>query len=248
MDGARSTHGGHRGNRSASSYALARKPQTKKVVMYKKVLRELKHIGASVAAASIFVGVLFSPSVSQASDETASSALTSSAKTVAAVDYELDYAHSPMPDLKVTVSQTKDLTSQGIEVSWTGASPESTRPTGSGGTNYMQIFQCWGEDPNRPGHPDRTTCQYGAYLTPGSSRADATEPDKVASWSAVPLPVLEALLLLRSMPSNKGCTFPIVVLAPVGNVFLASRLTSVFCVRAACVFSSNKTVMMSPTW
>jgi hypothetical protein len=61
----------------------------------------------------------------------------------------------------------------------------------------MQIFQCWGEDPNRPGHPDRTTCQYGAYLAPGSSRADATEPDKIdsqdqkytkpgAGWSSPP--------------------------------------------------------------
>jgi hypothetical protein len=86
-----------------------------------------------------------------------------------------------MPDLRVTVSQTKDLTSQGIEVSWTGANPNSTRASGSGGSNFMQIFQCWGEDPNRPGHPDRTTCQYGTYLSPGSSRADATEPDKIDS-------------------------------------------------------------------
>ncbi len=149
--------------------------------MFKTVLRELKNIAASLAAGSIFVGVLFSPLASSASDEAAQSSLTSSAKTVAAVDYELDYAHSPMPDLKVTVSQTKELTSQGIEVSWTGANPNSTRPSGTGGSNFMQIFQCWGEDPNRPGHPDRTTCQYGAYLAPGSSRADTTEQDKVDS-------------------------------------------------------------------
>ncbi len=142
---------------------------------------ELKSIGASVIAASIVLGGLLNPISSEAGDLGVTSAQTSSAKTVSASEYELDYAHSPMPDLKVTVSQTKDLGSQGVEVAWTGANPDSTRASGTGGTNFMQIFQCWGEDPNRPGHPDRTTCQYGAYLGPGTARAYATEPDKIDS-------------------------------------------------------------------
>jgi hypothetical protein len=146
--------------------------------MVKIFLRELKHIGASVAAASIFVGVLFSPVASQASDEATGSSLTSSAKTVAAVDYELDYAHSPMPDLKVTVSQTKDLTSQGIVISWTGGKV-SRRPSSTGGENFLQIFQCWGEDANHPGHPDRTTCQYGGVGGEGSARDNNTQADQV---------------------------------------------------------------------
>jgi len=85
-----------------------------------------------------------------------------------------------MPDLKVTVSQTEGLTSQGILVSWTGGI-ESVRPSSDGGSNFMQIFQCWGEDPIRPGHPDRTTCQYGAFAGPGTARTATTEPDKVDS-------------------------------------------------------------------
>jgi hypothetical protein len=149
--------------------------------MKNSVLFEVKKIGSSVLAASILVGSLLNPLSSEAGDLGVTSLQTSSAKTVAASEYELDYAHSPMPNLKVTVSQTKDLTSQGIEVAWTGANPDSTRPSGSGGSNFMQIFQCWGEDPNRPGHPDRTTCQYGAYLGPGTARAYTTEPDKIDS-------------------------------------------------------------------
>jgi hypothetical protein len=149
--------------------------------MKQTAVLELKSIGASVIAASIVLGGLLNPISSEAGDLGVTSVQTSSAKTVMASEYELDYAHSPMPDLKVTVSQTRDLTSQGIEVAWTGANPDSTRASGSGGSNFMQIFQCWGEDPNRPGHPDRTTCQYGAYLGPGTARAYATEPDKVDS-------------------------------------------------------------------
>jgi hypothetical protein len=79
----------------------------------------------------------------------------------------------------VTVSQTKNLTTQGLDISWTGALPNSSRPEGGGGANFLQIFQCWGEDPDRPGHPDRTTCQYGAFPGPGTSRADTTTPDSV---------------------------------------------------------------------
>ncbi|MBV8994593.1 MAG: hypothetical protein JO287_13050 [Pseudonocardiales bacterium] len=60
-------------------------------------------------------------------------------------------------DLKVTVSQTKNLIDQVVTVSWTGALP--TVPSfGQFGINYLQIMQCWGDD---PAGPDRTQCQYG---------------------------------------------------------------------------------------
>jgi PBP superfamily domain len=60
--------------------------------------------------------------------------------------------------LTVTVSQTKNLINQAITVSWTGGHP--TLPSGGDfGVNYLQIMQCWGDDPNGP---DRTQCQYGA--------------------------------------------------------------------------------------
>jgi hypothetical protein len=39
-----------------------------------------------------------------------------------------------------------------------------------GGRNYLQVFQCWGEDPLNPGRPDRETCQYGATLGAAATR------------------------------------------------------------------------------
>lgn len=90
--------------------------------------------------------------------------------TVTAKAYDADWENAPFPDLSVTVSQTKGLVSQGVEISWTGGK-ESTPPTQqSGGQNFLQIAQCWGDDPQNPGRPDRTTCQYGAFGTPGATR------------------------------------------------------------------------------
>ena len=58
--------------------------------------------------------------------------------------------------LKVTVSQTTNLINQTITVSWTGGAP--TTPIGQFSKNFLQIMQCWGDDPNGP---DRTQCQFG---------------------------------------------------------------------------------------
>jgi hypothetical protein len=60
-------------------------------------------------------------------------------------------------NLQVTVSQTKNLINQVITVAWQGGVP--TEPlTGAFGANYLQIMQCWGDDPEGP---ERTQCQYG---------------------------------------------------------------------------------------
>lgn len=128
---------------------------------------------ASLIFGSLVSSLLLSPTA-LAAEATSNPFLTESAKSVSASEYELDYRTSPMPNLKVTVSQTKNLTDQGVDVSWTGATPDSSRPITSGGANFLQIFQCWGEDPDRPGHPDRTTCQYGAYNGPATARSDNT--------------------------------------------------------------------------
>jgi hypothetical protein len=64
--------------------------------------------------------------------------------------------------LRVTVSQTRNLINQVVAVSWTGGQP--TQPfTSQFGINYLQIMQCWSDDPQGP---DRTQCQYGAATTP----------------------------------------------------------------------------------
>ncbi|MCW2540155.1 MAG: hypothetical protein JWN95_1880 [Frankiales bacterium] len=65
--------------------------------------------------------------------------------------------------LKVTVGQTKDLINQVVSVTWTGGTP--TRPSSvNASANYLQIMQCWGDD---PAGPDRTQCQFGATLDTG---------------------------------------------------------------------------------
>ena len=102
------------------------------------------------------------------------SASAASPVTVSATNQDPLWADAPFPDLAVTVSQTRDLVAQGIEVSWTGGK-KSTAPNGqTGGANFLQIMQCWGDAPkatkDEPAQPDRTTCQYGAFNTPGATR------------------------------------------------------------------------------
>ncbi len=120
-------------------------------------------VGGLVFAALTAGGVL--PTGAAVADDA-----PSTAETVTAKAYDTDWENSPFPDLSVTVSQTKGLVAQGLEISWTGGK-ESTQPTQqSGGENFLQIAQCWGDDPQNPGRPDRTTCQYGAFGTPGARR------------------------------------------------------------------------------
>ncbi|MFI5754569.1 hypothetical protein [Streptomyces sp. NPDC051569] len=67
-------------------------------------------------------------------------------------------------NMKFTVSQTRDLASQAIKVTWTGGTP-TTVAGGLFDTDFVQIMQCWGDDdrsvPENPG-PPRTQCQFGA--------------------------------------------------------------------------------------
>jgi len=118
----------------------------------------------------------------------AAGAADGSAVTVAAKDHDAFIEDAPLPDLEVTVSQTKDLVNQGIEISWTGGEV-STRPSGSsGGTNFLQIMQCWGDDPKNPGQPDRTTCQYG-IKSPGTARDDVRSSIEVVAPEDLPYTV-----------------------------------------------------------
>ena len=100
--------------------------------------------------------------------------------TIAAAEQDIDIANAPFPDLKVTVSQTDELVAQGVTVSWTGGK-QSTVPSGdTGGENFLQIMQCWGDDPaSSVPVPDRTTCQYGAFNAPGATRDNAMDDKNV---------------------------------------------------------------------
>jgi hypothetical protein len=128
-----------------------------------------------VVAGTVALGVLLGASgaaagLSPATPPAPAAAVDSSAVTVTAASQDADIANSPTPDLKVTVSQTRDLQAQGIEVSWTGGAKSEVPTSQTGGKDFLQIMQCWGDDPDHPGEPDRRTCQYGALLTPGSLR------------------------------------------------------------------------------
>jgi hypothetical protein len=118
----------------------------------------------------------------------------SSAVTITAKQQDKDLATAPMPDLSVTVSQTQNLVAQGIRVSWTGGE-KSLAPSTNGGANFLQVFMCWGDDPNDPTRPDRTTCMYGGANTSGATRdayrnislAQVPEEDKpYSALTAVP--------------------------------------------------------------
>ena len=95
----------------------------------------------------------------------------SSSTTITTAAYDPDAANAPFPDLAVTVSQTKDLIAQGITLSWTGGRQSQIPTNQTGGQNFLQIAQCWGDEPGSNGtRPDRTTCQYGGFNMAGATR------------------------------------------------------------------------------
>ena len=70
-------------------------------------------------------------------------------------------------DLKVTVSQTKNLVNQVVRVSWQGGRP--TKPEfGLVGINYVQIMQCWGGTAEEG--PPREQCVYGSQKAGGGGQ------------------------------------------------------------------------------
>ena len=138
---------------------------------------------ARTAATSLAVGLATSGSIFAgmvALAPAASAADDSSAVTVTAAEQDPDYENAPFPDLSVTVSQTENLMSQGITLSYSGGKV-STKPSRDiAGANFLQFVQCWGDlkdgqgnlvlDQNGQPQPDRTTCQYGATDAKGQSR------------------------------------------------------------------------------
>ncbi|WP_327251546.1 hypothetical protein [Streptomyces sp. NBC_01244] len=66
-------------------------------------------------------------------------------------------------DLKVTVGQTRNLVGQVVKISWTGAVPTVSDTAYS--ANYLQIMQCWGDEPTGPGADQ---CQFGGSSALGA--------------------------------------------------------------------------------
>ncbi len=147
---------------------------------------------------------------------------TASPRTVTTSDYDPDAANAPFPDLTVAVSQTEDLVAQGLKVTWTGGKL-SAQPGGTvGGENFVQIAQCWGDEPGSNGtRPDRRTCQYGGTAGWGSTRDGNILPESIAtqdeqysanlggySYTAIPFVAYNAEGIVddKSAPEDKVLT------------------------------------------
>ncbi|MER6123392.1 hypothetical protein ABT173_12115 [Streptomyces sp. NPDC001795] len=66
-------------------------------------------------------------------------------------------------NLKVTVSQTRNLVNQVLKISWKGAAPTVSDTTYA--ANYLQIMQCWGDGKDGP---DPEQCQFGGSSALGA--------------------------------------------------------------------------------
>lgn len=67
--------------------------------------------------------------------------------------------HGTFAGLSVTVSKVKDLVNETVSVTWSGARP--TKDKRAFDADYLQIMQCWGDDPSGP---DRSQCQFGGRV------------------------------------------------------------------------------------
>jgi len=114
--------------------------------------------------------------------------------------------------LKVTVSQTRDLLNQVVRVSWTGGVPSTigNSTTGSVPTaNYMQIMQCWGDD---PAGPRREQCQFGgtpadtSFRYEGGRQLDYGFPDWAEKPPVTDLPAGEHAFVSFQSVTGKTIT------------------------------------------
>jgi hypothetical protein len=82
----------------------------------------------------------------------------------------LSFMYSDFKNLQVTVSQTQDITHQGITVKWTGAGP-TIENAGSVQGNFLQLMECYGDSSSGPSPQG---CEFGSLGllpsgTPGHS-------------------------------------------------------------------------------
>jgi hypothetical protein len=69
----------------------------------------------------------------------------------------LSFMYSDFKNLKVTVSQTQDISHQGITVSWTGGEP--TISLTSPAANFLEFMECYGDADTGP---DPDDCEWGS--------------------------------------------------------------------------------------
>jgi hypothetical protein len=90
-------------------------------------------------------------------------------------------------DLQVTVDQTKNLVDQIVRISWRGG--KKTVPgSGQYSYNYLQIMQCWGDD---PAGPRREQCQFGGLT--GDDRGGAQASTRQVNYGDQTVDPLETI-------------------------------------------------------
>lgn len=130
-----------------------------------------KYATAVVLVADLGLGCFSTAMAVAGSTSAPAVSVTTSAKVINWTDnrssYDPQYVDSTTLDphdpnqplfknLQVTVSQTQDLTDQGLTVSWTGGLPTSAAGAAS---NYLQIMQCWAGKGQTGPTPQQ--CQWG---------------------------------------------------------------------------------------
>jgi hypothetical protein len=110
----------------------------------------------------------------------------------------------PFSSLKVTISQTTNLIDQVVQINWTGGAP--TLPFGGADADYLQIMQCWGDD---PAGPDRTQCEFGALV--GSAPLNGLQSSREVYAGPATVDPLETLL---PTPDNPDANVPFAPVHP----------------------------------
>ncbi|MBD0711076.1 hypothetical protein [Streptomyces sp. CBMA291] len=93
--------------------------------------------------------------------ETPAAAATGPAQNSALTKRGTKGPYDDFSSLEVTVHQTRNLRAQGLKVTWKGGTPTQGRKS-----DYLQIMQCWGDD---PAGPAREQCQFGGAATSGGN-------------------------------------------------------------------------------
>ena len=119
---------------------------------------------------------------------------------------QTSHFYDEFKDFEVTVSQTRNLSNQGVKVSWSGL--DRTMP-GELASNYVQIMQCWGDETG----PTPQQCQWGSPITAtenlmGSFTANrdlmkGEDPNQAYNTSfLIPPPVNQPFLKSYRVPFN----------------------------------------------
>ncbi|WP_405806070.1 hypothetical protein OG729_12720 [Streptomyces sp. NBC_00210] len=118
-----------------------------------RFLRTTSAVAFVLLALIVAVVLATAPGPADAADRSSSGA--GSAVTVS--------GRGPYADLKVTVSQTRNLVNQVVKISWKGGAPTVSDTTYA--ANYLQVMQCWGD---KAGGPDPEQCQFGGSSALGA--------------------------------------------------------------------------------